>query len=540
MTKVALIFPPQWDPRQPPYSIPALAGALKNKRFKIKAWDLNLDLYLYLLRHGSSDKETKELLKLYLDPNTLKTPLEFSEISHSLEDILYYNYDSSGYHQLYWDYLDSGLSPNCSQDWQAATKVPSIFPFYKILKEKFKDILKWKPEIVGISAISDTQILPTLTTASIIRSKLPGVKIILGGHAFEARRELLEEVPWLFHTIDAVCIADGEPALISLAAGHEMKEIPNILWLDGNKVRKPVFYSASDLNSLGPPDFSLIPLGKYLSPMIVIPLKTSYGCPWNQCLFCNHPKAMYEKKNSYRTKLIDSVIHELKSQIQKGYKYFFFLDDAITVKRFRDICIAITKMDEKIRWLCYARLEEGYDIDTFRMSFKAGCRKIFFGLETASERLLKLYRKGINPMTAKRVIKDASHAGIAVHLFLMGAFPDETENDRKDTYKFLQEILPFVDPFGFTYDVFPLSCSIDTELFNNPTRFGAIEVSKENADDMKMRFSLKTSNEKGFDKFKNKIESIVEENFKYQSGLRHLDITQDSNHLLLLEAYEKV
>jgi hypothetical protein len=536
MTKVALIFPPQWDPRQPPYSIPVLGGALKNKGIKIKAWDLNLELYLTLLRIGGSDIETEELLKQYMNPNTLKTPLQFSEISHSLEDIFYYTYDYSEYHQLYWDYLDSGISPNCSQNWQISVDVPSTFPFYKILKEKFKEILKWKPDIIGISAISDTQILSTLTTASIIRSKLPGVKIILGGHAFEARKKLLKKMPWLFDTVDAICAADGEPALISLASGHEIAKTPNILWFDGNEVREPVSYSASDLNSIGPPDFSLIPLEKYLSPMIVMPLKTSYGCPWNRCLFCNHPKGMYEKKNSYRMKSISSVINELKTQIQEGYNNFFFLDDAIPFKRFRDICLAINKMDEKIKWICYARLEEGHDIDTFRMAYKAGCRKIFFGLETASERLLKLYRKGIEPITAERIIKDASHAGIAVHLFLMGAFPDETGNDRKATYKFLQGILPYVNPFGFTYDVFPLSCSIDTELFNDLSRFGDLEVNKAETGDMGMRFYFKTPNKECFDKYKNEIELIVEESLKYQTGLRHLDITQDSNHLLLLEA----
>lgn len=39
-----------------------------------------------------------------------------------------------------------------------------------------------------------------------------------------------------------------------------------------------------------------------------------------------------------------------------------------------------------------------------------------------------------------------------------------------------------------------------------------------------------------FDEFKNEIGLIIEESLKYQTGLRHLDVTQDSNHLLLLEA----
>lgn len=538
MMKIALLFPPQWDPRQPPYSIPALTGALKNKGFKIKTWDLNLELYRKLLLIGGSDGEANELFKLYMNPNTLKTPMKYYEISQSVEDIFYYNYDSSEYHQLYWDYLDSGLSPNCSQDWQTSVDVPEIFPFYKILKEKFKEILKWKPDIIGISAISDTQILPTLAAASIIRSKLPTVAIILGGHAFEERKVLLKEVPWLFNIVDAICAGDGEPVLISLASGRKITETPNIFWYDGNEVKEPVSYTACQLDSTGPADFSLIPLKKYLSPEIVIPLKTAYGCPWNQCSFCNHPKDSYHNKESYQTKSIDLVIDELKNHIRNGYNKFFFIDDAIPFERFKDMCSAINQMEERVKWICYSRLEEKHDYDTFKAAYSAGCRKIFFGLETASERLLKLFRKGIESQTAKRVIKDACNAGIAIHLFLIGGFPGETKNDREASYKFLREILPFVNPFGFTYDVFPLSCSIGTEFFNNPSRFGVIGGNLENISNMKARFFWDNLDEdkRHFDKFKNEIELIVEESLKYQTGLRHLDVTQDSNHLLLLDA----
>lgn len=535
---VALIFPAQWDPRQPPYSVPALAGALKSKGFKIKVWDLNLELYNKLLQIDKENVEAAELLKLYMNPNTLKNPMQFYEISQSIENILYYNYDSSEYHQLYWDYLDSGLSANSRKDWQTSIDIPSIFPFYKILKEKLKEIEKWKPDIIGISAISDTQILPTLAIASSLRSKLPIAKIILGGHAFEGRKSLLKEVPWLFQTIDGICASDGEPAIISLASGCKINETPNIFWYNGNIVKEPAYYSRCELNSIGPPDFSSVPLDDYLSPEIVIPLKTAYGCPWNQCLFCNHPKVLVNKKESYQIKSIDCIIDELKHHIQNGYKKFFFIDDAIPFERFKNMSIAINKMDEKVSWICYARLEDKHNFDTFKIAHTAGCRKIFFGLETASERLLKLYQKGIDPQTARKVIKDASFAGIAIHLFLIGAFPGETKNERELTYEFLREILKFINPFGFTYDVFPLSCSLGSELFDDPVRFKAIGINKPKGNDMAMRFCLRTlgHNKNNFNSFKNHIDLIVEENLKYQMGIRHFDISQDSNHLLLLEA----
>ena len=79
---------------------------------------------------------------------------------------------------------------------------------------------------------------------------------------------------------------------------------------------------------------------------------------------------------------------------------------------------------------------------------ESGLTAVFFGLESASERILSLMNKGIKLDVARRIIKDMHRAGIAVDLGVMYGFPTETEEDIKITLDFLEEVKPYVRHFN--------------------------------------------------------------------------------------------
>src|SRR4029077_11031668 len=67
---------------------------------------------------------------------------------------------------------------------------------------------------------------------------------------------------------------------------------------------------------------------------------------------------------------------------------------------------------------------------------KAGCRGIFFGIETGSARLQILIKKGLDLDDARTRIECADRHGVAIAVALICAFPDETRDDFRDTIHF--------------------------------------------------------------------------------------------------------
>jgi hypothetical protein len=70
----------------------------------------------------------------------------------------------------------------------------------------------------------------------------------------------------------------------------------------------------------------------------------------------------------------------------------------------------------------------------------SGCIAISGGLEVASDRLLKLMKKGVSVEQVARVTKGFSDAGILVHAYLMYGFPTQTVQDTVDALEYVRQL----------------------------------------------------------------------------------------------------
>jgi anaerobic magnesium-protoporphyrin IX monomethyl ester cyclase len=538
--RTALVFPPQWDPRQPPLCLPALASAIESKHNQVRAWDMNLRLYRNIVEGAGSDPKVRRLITEYFDENTLKDSTRFSAIAGVIEDYIDSQYSVYEPHWLFWDALLTGLSEESSRDWRSVIRSPEQFPFHRRIQAHVSEIVKWRPDLIGISIISDTQVFGGITVASILRGSLPESTIVFGGDAVKARSELLLKHPWLFDIVDAICISHGEPALEALVHHKPLCDVPNILWRDGTIVRpsrtmRPMTFKQSYVA-----DFTIMQADKYLSPGLVIPVETARGCPWSRCSFCGHPGRELRPRPGYRTRSFRSIVHEIRRHMAQGHHRFSFVDEAIPPQRLKMLSMALAKVRGGLSWTCYIRAESEHDASTFRMAHEAGCRKVFIGVETGSARLMRLYRKGSTPKIAQRVIREASQAGLAVHLFLMTGFPGESEADRAATLEFLSRVIPSVEPFGFTYDIFDLVAQMGTPLYAKPSRFGATGLRRATRRDLRYAFApvpARSTYGASRAKFAAQIKGTIERALRGKPGLRHLEAFDDSTHLLLIDAH---
>ena len=98
-------------------------------------------------------------------------------------------------------------------------------------------------------------------------------------------------------------------------------------------------------------------------------------------------------------------------------------------------------IDQKLdmNWKCEARTDH-LDEEICELMSKAGCERVKLGFESGSERLLKKIQKDETCDDMRRGVKMLKDAGVPFTAYFMAGFPEETDEDLKQTIKFAREI----------------------------------------------------------------------------------------------------
>ena len=174
-------------------------------------------------------------------------------------------------------------------------------------------------------------------------------------------------------------------------------------------------------------------------------IATSRGCPY-KCKFCG-VHLVANSKGIWRPRSVENVIEELLFLQSQGYQEFSFVDDCFTVQRNRTIslCHKMKKENIDMIWSCEGRIDQGTR-EVLRTMRNANCYHLLLGIESANQRILDYYNKGITPEMTRKVVKNVKKAGIenVAGLFVVGA-PDETVKEIIHTLRFGLELdLTFV------------------------------------------------------------------------------------------------
>ncbi len=141
----------------------------------------------------------------------------------------------------------------------------------------------------------------------------------------------------------------------------------------------------------------------------------------------------------------ERLIEQMRSiKDSYGINTFDLIHDMFTVdrKRVADFCEALLRSNDEFNWNCSARTD-CVDDDLIALMAKAGCRGIFFGIETGSARLQKTINKGLDLAEAELMIKSTNKRRITTAVSLIYGFPEETMEDVRDTVGFLIDSLRY-------------------------------------------------------------------------------------------------
>ena len=157
--------------------------------------------------------------------------------------------------------------------------------------------------ILGISITSTSQIIPAITLAKLVKNENENIIVVLGGNVLSRlHKNVLMKFLHFFNFIDAIIVFEGEDSLYKFIEYYPKQRydlLTNLIFKDKNrKIRTKLSLSMiHNLDLLPFPDFSDLPLDKYLSPCLILPTYSSRGCYWGKCAFCAHG---YIYKNNYR------------------------------------------------------------------------------------------------------------------------------------------------------------------------------------------------------------------------------------------------
>jgi anaerobic magnesium-protoporphyrin IX monomethyl ester cyclase len=156
------------------------------------------------------------------------------------------------------------------------------------------------------------------------------------------------------------------------------------------------------------------------------------GCPF-RCEFCSNVVF----GGSYRERSPENVVDEIEQALALGYDRISFADDVFTMKpsRVLKICAEIQRRGLKFHWECLGRVD-ALDAPTALAMKRAGCMRIYFGIESGDDQILKLMNKHITRLQAQAAVEAAAQAGLEVGAFFILFYPGETNETVLDTLHF--------------------------------------------------------------------------------------------------------
>ena len=176
-------------------------------------------------------------------------------------------------------------------------------------------------------------------------------------------------------------------------------------------------------------------------------IMTTYGCPYD-CEFCSKP--IFGSR--FRARSMGSILREIRAIRSKGYDGLWVADDCFTLSppHVRRFCRLLEREGLEMTWTCLSRAQEMLAKDIQLMK-RAGCRRVYFGLESGSDEVLGLMNKRITAAEAARTVELFAREGIETAGFFMIGYPGETRETIETTLRWALS-LP-LDDISFTVPV---------------------------------------------------------------------------------------
>jgi radical SAM superfamily enzyme YgiQ (UPF0313 family) len=326
--------------------------------------------------------------------------------------------------------------------------------------------------VLGISCFAG--MLPYAVGASRrIAEVRPDLPIVLGGPGPSATPAAILDA---FPSIHFVAFGEGEQTAVELLEAlaittvadrdQAFEKIEGLAWRAGcgRTVLNAPRQRRRDLDEIPFPAYHHVRLSEY----DIVGVVTTRGCPY-ACTYCD-VVSMWKRRSVARR--VESVIAEIEwLHSAFGIRHVACVDDLFTVDRRRtlEISDALARTGPVVTWGCTTRVDRTDDEVLERMA-GAGCRYVFYGVESGSAKVLARVNKIVPFEYTCRAVRCGVDLGMYVHTPLMWGFPFEDMGDFQETLGF-GRILEALGAHTFYTLATPLPATALHEEFRHRLRF---------------------------------------------------------------------
>jgi hypothetical protein len=343
------------------------------------------------------------------------------------------------------------------------------------------------PTIVLVSVPFPGSVYAAFRIAQAIKMKHPNITTLLGGGFVNTELRELKDAR-VFDYFNYVTLDAGERPLLALfeyfqGRRSQQRLVRTFLREPSSGEVKYINFVEPDVpfEAVGTPTWDGLPLTSYLSLLDMLnpmnrlwsdgrwnKLTVAHGCYWKKCSFCDVSLdyiGRYEAASA--TVLVDRIDAIINETGQTG---FHFVDEAAPPKSLKALATELIERKTNISWWGNIRFEKTFTPDLCELLADSGCIAVSGGLEVASDRLLKLMKKGVSVDQVARVTRAFTDSGIMVHAYLMYGFPTQTVQDTVDALEYVRQL--FANgciQSGFFHR---FTCTVHSPVGLNPAEYG--------------------------------------------------------------------
>ena len=342
------------------------------------------------------------------------------------------------------------------------------------------------PQVVLISVPFPGSVYGAFRIAQTIKARHPEIVTVLGGGFVNTELRTLTE-PRVFDYFDYVTLDDGERPLLALLEHVQGKRgqsrLVRSFVRDAEGTVRYINLAEPDVPfaEVGTPTWDGLPLDRYLSVLDMLnpmhrlwsdgrwnKLTVAHGCYWKKCSFCDVSLDYIGRYDGASASLLVDRIEAIIAET--GQTGFHLVDEAAPPKALRALATELLRRGVAICWWGNIRFEKSFTPELCHLLADSGCIAVSGGLEVASDRLLKLMKKGVSVEQVARVTHAFTEAGVLVHAYLMYGFPTQTVHDTVDALEYVRQLFAAgCIQSGFFHR---FACTVHSPVGMNPQEYG--------------------------------------------------------------------
>ena len=344
----------------------------------------------------------------------------------------------------------------------------------RFVEHAAQQILQYEPRVVGFTSTFHQTCCCLAVAKRLKESENPPV-VIMGGANCEGEMglQLIRSFPW----IDYICTGEGDVVALDFLERYIRQnnpEPPHGILRQGFADRLRTPQPLSCLDDLPVPDFhdyfAQLTVADFGDMKPTLLVQTARGCWWGEkhhCTFCG----LNGESMAYRSKSPERVLSELAELSETyGLERVDSVDNILDTRYIRTVFPELIRRESGLD--LFYEIKANLRYEQLKIMRRGGVRSVQPGIETLSNEILRIMRKGCTGLQNIQVLRWCDELGILATWNMLYGFP----NEPPDAYARMAELIP-----QLTHLIPPAFCirvRMDrfSPLYNQAAEFGLDHV----------------------------------------------------------------